>query len=164
VDAYRERLRVPLRRWVQGTMLVVSVWLAFIIAVPPALAWSITGVAGAVLAGCLLTYGSLRIGVADGVLTVGRARIETRFLGAAEALDAEESRRIAGQDADARAYLATRPYLKRSVRVWIEDSGDPTPYWLLSTRRPEALVAALATAPADASAPTRPSSTERRTP
>ena len=33
--AYAERLTVPLRWWVQGTMLVASLWLAIVVALPP---------------------------------------------------------------------------------------------------------------------------------
>jgi hypothetical protein len=36
-----------------------------------------------------------------------------------------------------------RPYLSRAVRVEIDDPADPAPYWLLSTRHPERLAAAL---------------------
>ena len=50
---------------------------------------------------------------------------------------------MAGRDADARAYLLLRPYLKRAVRVEINDPADPTPYWLVGTRRPEDLAEAL---------------------
>ena len=45
----------------------------------------------------------------------------------------------AGVDADARAYLLLRPYLKRAVRVEITDPADPAPYWLVSTRHADAL-------------------------
>ena len=54
----------------------------------------------------------------------------------AEALDAEATRRVAGVEADARAYLLLRPYLKRAVRVEITDPADPAPYWLVSTAAP----------------------------
>ena len=74
----------------------------------------------------------------------GRARIEARHLGAAESLDAERTRRVAGREADARAYLCLRPYLKRAVRVEITDPADPAPYWLVSSRRPDDLAGALA--------------------
>ena len=46
-------------------------------------------------------------------------------------------------DADARAYLLLRPYLKRAVKVEITDRADPAPYWLISTRHPEELAQAL---------------------
>jgi hypothetical protein len=141
---YAERLTVPLRWWVQGTMLVASLWLATVVALPGIAAWAVTGVALALLVGLLLSYGSARIEVADGALRAGRARIELHHLGDATALDPEEARRLAGRDADARAYLLLRPYLKRAVRVDLHDPADPAPYWLLSTRRPGELAGVLA--------------------
>ena len=140
---YDERLRVPLRWWVQGVMLVASLWLAMIVALPLVLAWVLTAVALAGLAALLLGYGSARIRVADGQLFAARARIEARYLGPAEALDPGETVRVRGVDADARAWLLLRPYLKRSVKVRIDDPDDPAPYWLLSTRHPAELSAAL---------------------
>ena len=140
---YRERLGVPLRWWVQGTMLVVSLWLACIVAVPGPVAWAATGVSMALLAAGLVGYGSPRLEVGDGVFRAGRAHIGAQHLGPAEALDAERTRRVAGPEADARAFLLLRPYLKRAVRVEITDPADPAPYWLVSSRRPEELAGAL---------------------
>ena len=88
-------------------------------------------------------YGAARIVVADGVLQAGRARIEAGYLGAVESLDPEATRRAAGVEADARAYLLLRPYLKRAVKVHIDNPADPAPYWLLSTRHPDRLAAAI---------------------
>jgi hypothetical protein len=61
-------------------------------------------------------------------------------------LDAEATRLLAGRDANVHAYLLLRPYLKRAVRVDVVDPSDPVPYWLVSTRRPEELAAALTAA------------------
>ena len=141
--AYRERLGVPLRWWVQGTMLVVSLWLACVVATPEPVAWTVAAIAMALLVTLLVSFGSVRLEVVDGTFRVGRARIEAEHLGAAEALDAERTRSVAGREADARAFLMLRPYLKRAVRVEITDPADPTPYWLVSSRRPEKLAEAL---------------------
>jgi hypothetical protein len=140
---YHERLGVPLRWWVQGTMLVASLWLAMIVATPGAVAWAVTAVAMLLLVAGLLSYGDVRVAVADGELRAGRAHIEGRFLGAVEALDADQTRRTIGPEADARAFLVLRPYLKRAVKVEITDPADPTPYWLVSSREPQALADAL---------------------
>jgi hypothetical protein len=142
--AYAERLGVPLRWWVQGTMLVATLWLAVVVAMPAVGAWIVTAVALAALSLGLWSFGSARISVADGTFRAGRAHIDASFVGTATALDAEETRRIAGVDADARAYLLLRPYLKRAVKVEITDPADPTPYWLVSTRHPEELAKTLA--------------------
>ncbi|WP_244242279.1 DUF3093 domain-containing protein [Nocardioides seonyuensis] len=142
---YAERLTVPLRWWAQGTMLVASLWLAVVVAVPDheSVAWAAGGVALALMVALFVGYGSARITVAGGHLTAGRARIPLEHVGSATALDAEGLRRLAGVEADARAHLLLRPYLKRGVRVEVTDPADPTPYWLLSCRRPGQLVAAI---------------------
>ena len=48
-----------------------------------------------------------------------------------------------GPRLDARAYLVIRGWVRDVVRVPIEDPQDPTPYWLLSSRRPNDIVAAI---------------------
>ena len=141
--AYTERLGVPLRWWVQGTMLVAMLWLAVAVAAPVVVAWLVTAVALALLVFCLWAYGNARVVVGAGQLRAGRAHIEARHIGTATPLDAEQTRRTAGVDADARAYLLLRPYLKRAVKVEITDPTDPAPYWLVSTRHPEELATAL---------------------
>ena len=140
---YSERLGVPLRWWVQGTMLVATLWLAVVVALPALVATAVTLVAGGLLALGFGSYGAARVAVEDGWFRAGRARIELAHLGAVEALDAEATRRVAGVDADARAYLLLRPYLKRAVKVEITDPADPAPYWLVSTRHPDELAGAL---------------------
>ncbi len=140
---YAERLTVPLRWWVQGTMLVASLWLALIVAIPEAVAWSVTAGALLVLVAVLVGYGRPRLAVEDGTFRAGQAHIDLEHVGEVTALDAEGVRRQAGVDADARAYLLLRPYLKRGVRVDITDPADPAPYWLVSCRRPEAVVTAV---------------------
>lgn len=140
---YRERLSVPIRWWAQGTMLVASLWLAVIVAVPGAVAWAVTGAAVALMTTLFLTYGAALVSVEDGWFRAGRARVELRFVGEVVPLDAEATRLVAGRDADARAYLLLRPYRKKAVKVSLRDPADPTPYWLVSTRRPDALAATL---------------------
>ncbi len=140
---YDERLGVPLRWWALTTMFLASVLLAFLVATPTWVAVTVTGVLTLTVVLLFLGYGAARITLRDGLLTAGRARISTSHVGEVTALDAAAAHRLAGRDADARAYLLIRPYLRRAVRVDIADPADPTPYWLLGTRRPESLAAAL---------------------
>jgi hypothetical protein len=141
--AYSERLHVPLRWWVQATMLLASLWLAFIVAMPAWAAWSATALLLLLTFGLFAWVGSARVAVSGGVLYAGRAHIPVALLGQAEPLDQDETRRVHGVEADARAYLMTRPYLKRAVKVTVADPADRTPYWLVSTRHPRQLAAAL---------------------
>lgn len=124
-------------------MLVASLWLALVVAIPFAVAMTVTVAALAAMAALLVGYGSARVVVVDDVLHAGRAQIDTRHIGAATALDAQQMRLLAGRDADARAFLLLRPYLKRGVRIELTDPADPTPYWLVGSRHPERLAAAL---------------------
>jgi len=141
--SYGEYLRVPLRWWVQATMFLATVWLAFIVATPAWVAWTSTAGLVALTVALFMAWGSARVEVRDGQFVAGRAHIALAHLGTVEALDADQTRAAAGVDADARAYLLLRPYLKRAVRVPILDPSDPTPYWLVSTRRPQAIAAAI---------------------
>ncbi len=145
---YAERLSVPLRWWVQTTMLVASLWLtvAVVDALSGAAVLAITAVAAILAAAFLLWLGSTRIEVDRNEFRAGRAHIPLNLIGTVEPLDADATRRVAGVDADARAYLLLRPYLKRSVKVTIDDPADPTPYWLVTTRHPQRLATALTAA------------------
>lgn len=140
---YDERLYVPLRWWAFLTMFMATVLLAFLVATPLWVAFTVTGVLTALMVTVFLAYGAARVTVRDGMFRAGRAQIPVSLLGAPVALDAQASRRLAGVDADARAYLLLRAYVKRSVQVPVQDPADPTPYWLVSTRRPQRLAAAL---------------------
>ena len=149
--SYHERLFVPLRWWVQATMLLASLWLAFIVSMPAVAAWSATAVLLLLVLGGFAWLGSARVAVREGVLHAGPAHISVDLLGPAQALEPDETRRVHGVDADARAFLFTRPYLKRSVMVPVLDPADRTPYWLISTRHPQRLAAALTANAAQAS-------------
>jgi hypothetical protein len=141
--SYTERLHVPLRWWVQATMFLATVWLAFTVAMPGWLAASASLVLLAAVFGVFAWIGSVRVSVEEGVFSAGTAHIPVALLGEVEALDKDDTRRVHGVDADVRAFLVTRPYLSRAVKVTIDDPADPTPYWLVSTRHPRRLAAAL---------------------
>ena len=143
---YDERLHVPLRWWVQATMFLATIWLAFVVALPPVVAWVATALLAVLVLALFLGYGAAKVRVAGGVLHAGRAQIPVSLLSEVTPLDAEQTRLLAGRDANARAFFLLRPYLKRSVRVTVTDPADPAPYWLVSTRRPTELADALASA------------------
>jgi hypothetical protein len=90
-----------------------------------------------------LTSLSVTIIVTEQQLFVGEAHIDRKFVPSAEAFDGEAARQARGVDLDARAFLKIRPWAKSVVRIDISDAADPTPYWLVSSRRPAELAAAL---------------------
>jgi hypothetical protein len=90
-----------------------------------------------------LTLNSPRILVSAEMLTVGKARIELRYVGSAAAFSGAAAVRERGQNLDARAWTRFRAYVAPVVRIEITDDADVTPYWLVSTRHPQELVDAL---------------------
>jgi hypothetical protein len=85
------------------------------------------------------------IEVTDGMLRVGRARIERSFVGAVTAHTGADAVAERGVRLDARAYLVLRGWISGVVRITVDDAADPTPYWIVSTHRPAELAAALTT-------------------
>lgn len=83
------------------------------------------------------------ISVADGVFTAGRASIGTDLVGEAVPFEAAEATLERGRRLDARAWLLIRGWIAPVVRVPITDPSDPAPYWLVSTRQPTKLAAAI---------------------
>lgn len=139
---HHERLGAPLS-WFLGAAVfaIVCGWIVLVASwLTPALV-TVAVVAGATgLA--VARYGALRIAVDDEV-RVGRAHLSARHVGAVTRLDREQYRHLMGPGANARAFLATRPWIDAGVRVDLDDPADPTPYWLLGSRDPDALAAAV---------------------
>lgn len=81
--------------------------------------------------------------VAGGEFRVGSARIPLRLTADPEGFRGSEAAAARGVDLDARAWLCLRGWVDPVVRVRVTDPADPVPYWLVSTRRPDELVAAL---------------------
>ena len=71
----------------------------------------------------------------------GSARIPWTHVDRAEMIGKDTARAAKGVDLDARAWVVIRPWITPAVRVHIVDPDDPTPYWLVSTTRPERLAA-----------------------
>ena len=52
-------------------------------------------------------------------------------------------RNALGRQLDPAAFLVTHTWIPTMVLLVLDDPDDPTPYWLVSTRRPEALLDSL---------------------
>lgn len=84
-----------------------------------------------------------KIVLTEDELSVGKAHINRKFIGAVSAYSGTHAVAARGTELDARAWIYLRGWINPVVRVDITDPSDPTPYWLFSTRKPEELVAAL---------------------
>ena len=120
---YHERLRVPVSWWVLGMISVLMLGAGFLAGFDWEPALAIYGILTAGLAAILIGWGWLRTEVT--------------------ALDEEQTRALRGPRADPAAYLMARPYLPRSVYIAVDDPAARGPYWLIGTRRPEELAAAI---------------------
>ena len=164
---YHERLWVPVSWWLVGLAVIVILGaeLAAGFGGPAVVAIYAVLVAG--WAALLLSWGRPRVEVADGELAAGRARLSLAAAGEVSALDRAQTRAIAGPRADPAAFTLIRPYLREAVYIEVTEpaaDGVPrrrlrwrrwrpyaevtrpaagTPYWLVATRRPAELAAAI---------------------
>lgn len=142
---YAERLHAPAWVWVVVMALVVSLAVAYGAAVGVGVGL-VTAVLGGVAAGWGLYRAGARVIVTGQELIAGPALIPLPAVGTVRPLDAERTRHLRGPGADPRAYLLVRGWVSTSVYVEVVDPADPTPYWLVATRRPDQLAAALTAA------------------
>jgi hypothetical protein len=139
---FRERLTVPWVWWLLAVLFALSMLVALGLYV--GLVWGVgVAVASMLVAVGIFASAAVVISVDAQEIRVGRAVIEHRYIGAARALDAAETRNRSGVQADARAHLVLRPYVSTAVEITLDDPADPVPYWLISSRRPTELAAAL---------------------
>jgi hypothetical protein len=83
------------------------------------------------------------IEVSPGGLVAGRARVPVQLIGRVTPFRGEEATLQRGRLLDARAWLLIRGWVSPIVKIEVTDEGDPTPYWIVSTRTPDALAAAI---------------------
>jgi hypothetical protein len=81
--------------------------------------------------------------VINGWLYVGNAKIEVKYIKSAKELNQSQFLKLRGPDADPAAFNASRYWVKTGVKVELKDKSDPTPYWLISSRKPKALAKCL---------------------
>lgn len=84
-----------------------------------------------------------KIEVTGGHLVCGQAKLPVSVISAGSLIAEADVRREMGPDLDARAFVTVRGWVPTMVRLTLDDPEDDTPYWLVSTRRPEELLAAL---------------------
>jgi hypothetical protein len=155
--SYRERLRVPLLWWFLAVVNILiigsGIWAGLGGDWP-----AITYVLLLLLVGAfLVNWDKAVIEVGDGTLRAGRDTLPLVNIGNVVALDEEQAAMLRGPRADPAAHLLLRPYLKKAVYVAVADPAASTPvnapYWLLATRRPGELAAAIEAAVANVKSP-----------
>jgi hypothetical protein len=146
---YREHLRVPVSYWILGGITMVTFasfsWAGFNLEVAAA-AYVLLVFAPGV---ALWIWGNATIEVGDGELRAGKDTLPLARTGHVQVLDVGQTTAMRGPLADPAAFMLIRPYLSRVVYVEetasADGDGPEYPYWLVGSRDPEGLAAAIVT-------------------
>lgn len=141
VIPYRERLSPSL--WVIVSAAVAAPMAALVVAPIDTTLALVAGALVGVAIVAVLIAGSPVVEVRDGVLTAGRAHIDIGFTGEVTVLTGEEARHARGPGLQPRSWHLIRGGIDGVVMVAITDPDDPAPFWVLSTRTPDRLAAAV---------------------
>jgi hypothetical protein len=139
---FREVVRPPL--WLMAFIYFLALSLG--IAIWAAMTTMIAAVVMALLtAVTILIYftASLVIEIDENELRVGKAHIDKKFCGEVIVLTPAQMSLQRTREADPAAYLAIRFWTAHGVKIVITDCRDQTPYWLVTSRRGDALTQAL---------------------
>lgn len=129
--------------WLLLLSFVAMLAVAFGAALGAAIGWTL-GIAGIAIAIVSIIASSPVVSVDDAVLRVGRARLPHHAIGRVRALDAEATRNVRMRDVDPSWFWMLRPVTgPKSVVIEVVDERDPHPAWIVTSRHPDRLVAAL---------------------
>lgn len=109
--------------------------------VPYAIVLPVTGLG-------LWLLGRMTVTITDGELRAGGGRLPVHRVAGVTVLGPAEKRLLLGPAADRRAMIVQRPWLPGAVQVHVtgtqlDGSAGAPPYWMVSSRRPAALAAAI---------------------
>jgi hypothetical protein len=85
----------------------------------------------------------LKISINGELLKVGVAQLALSEIEQVRICDSALMASLRTRQADRRAYLALRFWVKSGVQIFLADPKDPTPYWLVSSKKPTLLASAL---------------------
>lgn len=104
-------------------------------------------VCGAVAVGVLLWLSRVEVRVvgngADAELWAGEAHLPAEVVTRAAAVPRSAKSAALGRQLDPAAFVLHRNWVGPMALVVLDDPDDPTPYWLVSCRNPEKVLAAL---------------------
>jgi hypothetical protein len=146
MGSYRERLLVPVSYWLLAIPVVLSLGAEAYFFVDGIIPPLVIVALYAIVAAFLLHWNSATVEVTGAVLRAGKDTLALSDVGEVIALDETQAMALRGPRADPSAHLLLRPYLKRAVYVGLADPGEGVPYWMVATRHPEQLAAAIETA------------------
>jgi Protein of unknown function (DUF3093) len=144
---YRERLWVPLWWWPPAFGVAALIATEVNMGVRALPDWVAFVVLFAVAAFTLLWMGRAEVRVTaseDGTeLWSGPAHLPSAVIARTAEVPHTAKSAALGRQLDPAAFVAHRAWVGPMVLVVLDDPDDPTPYWLISTRHPEQVLAAL---------------------
>jgi hypothetical protein len=153
MGSYRERLLVPVSYWLIAVPVVVTLGAEAYFFVDGIIPPLVIVVLYLIVAAFLVNWSSATIEVSDGVLRAGKDSLPLSEADEAIALDDKQAKALGGPRADPAAHILLRPYLKRAVYIGLADPDQGVPYWLVATRHPAELAAAIESARHDSRPP-----------
>jgi len=145
IPVFQERLWPSVGMWIFAFLMTTSLGIAYSQAYGKELGFMVA-IATTLAVGIGLIVNTPLIQVDELNFRVGRARLPLQFVGKIQVLDDAQSRRARSTDANSNAHFQLRGGIKSSVIVEVSDPQDPHPYWQVSTRKPDLLIAALTNA------------------
>ena len=139
---FQERLWPSPGQWVFAFIMTTSLGIAYGRAYGSNLGL-IVGVVATIVVAIGLIVNTPLIQIDELNFRVGRARLPLQFVGKIQKLDEAQSRRARSTDADTNAHFQLRGGIMNTVIVEVTDPHDPHPYWQVSSRHPDKLIAAL---------------------
>jgi Protein of unknown function (DUF3093) len=153
---YRERLWVPWWWWPPGLGLAGLIALEVNQGVPAVPNWVPFAVLLPVAAVVLLWFGKTEVSVVgahvrseeggssgETELWVGAAHLPVGVIARSAEVPKSAKSAALGRQLDPAAYVVHRAWVGPMVLLILDDPDDPTPYWLVSCRHPELVLAAL---------------------
>ncbi|MGA1158427.1 MAG: DUF3093 domain-containing protein [Candidatus Nanopelagicaceae bacterium] len=129
-----EIIRWPLRIWIVIFALNLSIVLAIGVALSDLMIVSLfLGLTILTIYSSVKT--TLKIQVTESLFKVKGAQIERKFIDRIELLDEAQMRNERSYLLNPKAFLALRFWVKTGVKIYLSDDRDPTPYWLISSRK-----------------------------
>jgi hypothetical protein len=162
---YRERLRVPWWWWPPGLGLAALIALEVNQGVPTLPNWLPFAVLLPVAATVLLWFGKTEVrvvsahvrskeggahvrseegsGSGETELFVGAAHLPVSAISRSAEVPRSAKSAALGRQLDPAAYVVHRAWVGPMALLVLDDPDDPTPYWLVSCRHPDRVLAAL---------------------
>jgi hypothetical protein len=138
---YRERVRPNL-----GTFIAVATLLPAVTLVSEPFDYRIGIAVGLILVMSIwaaLFFLAPVIQVGSSHLTVARAKIPRNLLGNIEEIAKDQIFSERGPKLEPAAYKVFQGTVKTAIKITVNDPNDPTPYWIISTRKPAQLAEVL---------------------